>query len=205
MLSLLACGGTSPQSPGTATAGRPTMASANRTAVAASVTPVPSLPTSGPLVSPTPIAVPTGSPTPMVTPTIPPTAIPALMVVATTPGRAANIIVEQPAPGAMVHGVVHVRGQARVFEAVVSVRLSVNKATVEEVSTMATAGAPVWGAYSVDLPLPSSIAGGEAVVGVFSRSARDGSIQDLVEVPIRVGRGVASPTASPVSQTVLAY
>ncbi len=97
-----------------------------------------------------------------------------------------NIVVIRPLPGDMIRSGQRVEGFARVFEAnvLMQIRDDNNVVVSNERYTTALQGAPSYGYFSATLPFdrrPTS-RGGE--LWVYARSARDGSIIDLVEVRI---------------------
>lgn len=97
-----------------------------------------------------------------------------------------NIVVIRPYPGDRIESGIQVEGFARVFEANVLFQIRDDLGTVvsKERFTTALAGAPLYGYFSITLPfdqLPTT-RGGE--IWVYARSAKDGSIIDLVQVPV---------------------
>ena len=63
--------------------------------------------------------------------------------------------------------------------------------------TNASVGAPDWGTFQVDAAVGPVSTPTQATVRVFDHSMKDGSILDLVEVPVTLepgGAAVASPT-----------
>lgn len=123
-----------------------------------------------PLPSPTPVS-PKSTPSPTATP------LPL--------GQGPAITVAFPIAQQRIASPVRITGAARVFEG--SVEAAVKDAsgnTLGSGFTTASRGAPEWGSYDMELKFqqPSSDAAGK--VEVFSRSARDGSIEVSVVVPV---------------------
>lgn len=96
-----------------------------------------------------------------------------------------NIIVEQPKPGAAVTSPFLVSGRARVFEANVQIRLLDEKgATITRKYVTATAGAPEWGNFNTSIQYAAPVVPRKATLQVYTESAKDGSVQDLVSIPL---------------------
>ncbi|GGC99539.1 hypothetical protein GCM10007216_32830 [Thalassobacillus devorans] len=97
-----------------------------------------------------------------------------------------NIFVTTPLPGNKIRGGQRVEGYARVFEASVQhqVRDNNNIVVSRERFTTASEGAPAYGFFSSTLPFDRQPTSSTGEVGVYSRSAKDNSIQDLVRIPI---------------------
>lgn len=98
-----------------------------------------------------------------------------------------NIVVFQPLPGTRISAGERLIGAARAFEATVYVQIrDADGQTVsrERVFT-ASAGGPQFGEFNVPLELDVKPATATGTVLVYTRSARDGSVQDLVEVKVR--------------------
>lgn len=78
-----------------------------------------------------------------------------------------------------------VQGMARVFEA--NVQFALKNAQGQEIArgfTTASAGAPEWGAYSAAISYRLTETKQNGVIEVFSQSPRDGSVINLVRVPV---------------------
>ena len=89
-----------------------------------------------------------------------------------------------PAAGARAGSPLRVSGQARVFEAVVSLELKdAAGRTIARSSTQAAAGAPVLAPFSATLPFTVTRES-PACLWVFEASARDGSPRNVVQVPL---------------------
>lgn len=97
-----------------------------------------------------------------------------------------NIVVIRPYPGDLIESGIQVEGFARLFEANVLFQIRDDLGTVvsRERYTTALAGAPLYGYFSASLPFDQvpTTRGGE--IWVYARSAKDGSIVDLVQVPV---------------------
>jgi hypothetical protein len=98
-----------------------------------------------------------------------------------------NIAVYAPEPGAPVGRSFEIAGAARVFEANVNWR--VRDSGGREVATghqLASIGTgPVWGTFLAHVDLPSSLTG-KITLEVFWASPKDGSDQDLVQIPLQL-------------------
>jgi hypothetical protein len=94
------------------------------------------------------------------------------------------IEVTEPARGATVTSPVTISGTADVFEATVSIRiLDSNNNALAETFTTATCGTGCRGDYSIDVPF-SVTAAQPGVIQVFEVSAKDGSMINIVRVPV---------------------
>lgn len=124
----------------------------------------------------------------------PSTAVPATATPPVTPTGEAAITIDSPAEGDTVTVPVKVAGTASVFEAtlMVAVRDSEGRVLCEVVAT-ASEGAPGRGDYDVSLGFAPPDEETSAEVVAYTRSPKDGSIQDTVTVPITL-----SPELPPV-------
>ncbi|MBP1991127.1 LysM peptidoglycan-binding domain-containing protein [Paenibacillus eucommiae] len=97
-----------------------------------------------------------------------------------------NIVVTRPFPGDTVCSGQQVEGFARVFEANVMMQLvdANNEIISNERFTTATEGAPAYGYFSAALPFDKSPTARSGELWVYDRSAKDGSITDLVQVQV---------------------
>jgi len=101
--------------------------------------------------------------------------------------KTANIIVEQPKPGDTVTSPFLISGRARVFEANVLMRLLDEKGEViTRKFVTATAGAPSWGRFNTSMQYTAPASPQKATLEVYTESAKDGSVQDLVRVPLTI-------------------
>jgi hypothetical protein len=123
------------------------------------------------------------TPTPVVIrPAASPTAVATAAPSPASTAQAAPIIVTAPRSGDLVASPIRVSGTASVFEGTVQIRVKdAGGRVIGQLVTTAAQGAPGRGAYSADVPVSGS---GAATVEVFSSSARDGSEQFLVRVPV---------------------
>lgn len=97
------------------------------------------------------------------------------------------ILVESPTPGATAAGPLRVWGTANVFEA--QFRLEVVDGAGRVVASQpvrAASGTGTRGPFDVTVPLASA---GPVTLKLFDLSAKDGSRQDLVSVPLELGAG----------------
>lgn len=97
-----------------------------------------------------------------------------------------NIVVTEPLPGAVITDGNPISGFARAFEANVLYRLLDDNDVeiVEETFTTADFAGPEFGQFRDTLPFAASPTSSGGVLQVYTRSAKDGSIQDLTEVNI---------------------
>lgn len=97
-----------------------------------------------------------------------------------------NIAVWLPLPGAKVVSGQRVQGQARAFEAVLHHELRDANGVIvsKERFTTADAGAPEYGNFKSTLPFDKLPTASTGELRVFTRSAKDGSIQDLVKIKV---------------------
>ncbi|WP_018391849.1 LysM peptidoglycan-binding domain-containing protein [Bacillus sp. 37MA] len=97
-----------------------------------------------------------------------------------------NIVVWSPLPGAKVVSGQQVQGQARAFEATLNHELRDANGVIvsKERFTTADAGAPEYGKFRSTLPFDKMPTASTGELRVFTRSAKDGSIQDLVRMKV---------------------
>ena len=178
-LPLGTAGGQVPQAPSPLTTAAPQAAAlANSTMIATLTTP-----------SPTPSPEPSPSATPS------PTAVPP------TPTPLPPIVVDEPKPGQSVHSPVRIAGSASVFEGTVSYQIVDLKGTVlGKGFTTASEGAPGRGSFSAELEFAQPATQQECQVQVFSISAKDGSPQFMVAIPVIVEAAPPTATATPAPQ-----
>lgn len=101
------------------------------------------------------------------------------------PAQGANITLTAPTASARIASPVRVTGTARVFEGTVD--LAVKDASgkvIGKATTPASAGAPEWGKFDAQVAFEAPGSEQQGSVEAFSRSARDGSVQDLVSVKV---------------------
>lgn len=97
-----------------------------------------------------------------------------------------NIYVDQPYPGQRVQSGFRLSGYARAFEANVNfhVRDALGGIVTAERFVTAAYGAPAYAPFQTQVPFDVSPATEAGELWVYTRSAKDGSIQDLVRVQI---------------------
>lgn len=97
-----------------------------------------------------------------------------------------NILVTSPLPGTHVGPGRTLSGRARAFEAALlyQIRDAAGRVVTREKPFMTDAGAPSFGAFSVPLVFDVAPSVQTGTILVYTRSPRDGSIQDLVEVSV---------------------
>ena len=121
-------------------------------------------------------------PSPSASPT--PTASPSPSPSALTSAKGA-ITVRLPAPNAQLGSPFTVSGDASVFEAALQWRLTDTAGRVlASGSTTASLGAPGRGTFSVSVTFTGVASGSVVIVEVFSRSPKDGEIDEIVRVPV---------------------
>ena len=122
-------------------------------------------PATAALATPTPTATPTARPSPVVS-------------------AKGFITMTSPTVNGKLQSPVVITGDASVFEAALQWRISdTGGRVIAEGSTTASLGAPGRGTYSVSVPYTVT-AETVAFVEVFSRSPKDGNIDELVRVPV---------------------
>jgi hypothetical protein len=140
-------------------------------------------PTPTPVRTPTPTPTPSPSPTPSPTPT--PTPVPTPLLSAR-----GGILVKEPLANTHVRSPLTISGEASVFEAALIWQLTDTAGRVLASGfTTATAGAPGKGTFSITATYqdpPSDIIG---FAEVFTRSPRDGTIDEIVRVPLVLTAG----------------
>jgi hypothetical protein len=132
------------------------------------------------------------SPTPFRTPTATPTAAASQ---STTPlptsltSAKGFITVSRPLTGARITSPVTISGDASVFEAALQWRIVDGGGTVyAQGNTTASAGAPARGTFSVSATYAGPATDVFGFIEVYETSPRDGSIDDIVRVPVTIGR-----------------
>ncbi len=113
-----------------------------------------------------------GSPTPRPTPLV---------------SSKGTITVKEPATGEQLASPVTISGEAMVFEATLAYRVvTAGGMVLAEGQTTATAGAPEKGTFKVEVPFTAPYYGEGGFVEVFERSPKDGTISDIVRVPVSI-------------------
>lgn len=133
--------------------------------------------TTGPATTPTAVA-PTASPSPTPSPS------PSPSPTALSSAKGA-ITVKSPAANARLSSPFTLSGEASVFEATLQWRLTdtAGRVIVSGITT-ASLGAPGRGTYSVSVSYFGTAPDAIAFVEVFSRSPKDGEIDEIVRVPV---------------------
>jgi hypothetical protein len=93
------------------------------------------------------------------------------------------IKVFEPRPGQVVAGSFSLRGLCSAFEGTVNYRLMRNSSILHE--GFATGAMGDWGYFEAVVPLDTA-ENGPAVLEVFTYSAKDGSVQDLISIDVTV-------------------
>lgn len=97
------------------------------------------------------------------------------------------ITVKEPASGEQVTSPLVISGEASVFEANLRYRiLTAGGKVLAEGTTTATVGAPQKGTFKVEVPFEVPYYGEGGFVEVFERSPKDGTISDIVRVPVGI-------------------
>lgn len=130
------------------------------------------------------------SPTPSATGTATPTARPSTSAAATPVTSSKGFItVSAPLANARVTSPVTISGDASVFEATLQWRIVDGGGKVlASGTTQASRGAPDRGTFSVSVSYPPPSADTIGAIEVYETSPKDGSVDDLVRVPILIGR-----------------
>jgi len=102
-----------------------------------------------------------------------------------TPDTLPAITITSPAADSKITSPVEVRGTARVFEAAVTVRVRNSKGdVVGQQAGTASSGAPQRGNYAIVVTFTPPAEAEPGTVEAFSRSPRDGSIENLVAMDV---------------------
>ena len=102
------------------------------------------------------------------------------------------IVVDQPTPGQVVGHEFLASGTSNTFEATHMVRVVSGSSIVAEQVVTATCGTGCRGTWQVVMELPAAVTG-PATFQAFEFSAQDGSIVNLVEIPIVVDQQIVLP------------
>jgi LysM repeat protein len=97
-----------------------------------------------------------------------------------------NIVVFRPLPGSTIRPGQAVEGLARVFEAAIQYQLIDDNGVIvtAEKALMTSAGAPAFGTFSTALLFDRQPTAESGELWIYARSARDGSIIDLVQIKV---------------------
>ena len=132
------------------------------------------------------------SPTPFRTPTVAPTsAVTGTPAASSTPITSAKgfITVARPLAATRISSPLTISGDASVFEATLQWRIVDGGGTVYAKGiTTASAGAPARGTFSVSVTFTGPATDTSGFVEVWETSPRDGTIDDIVRVPVTIGR-----------------
>ena len=138
------------------------------------------------------IVLPSPTPTPRTTATVAATATARVTAsAAPTPitSSKGGITVTAPLSNARVTSPVTITGDASVFEAALQWRIVEGGGKVlAQGSTTASAGAPGRGTFSVTASYPPPSADTIGAIEVYDTSPKDGTIDELVRVPVVIGR-----------------
>ncbi|MRG85988.1 LysM peptidoglycan-binding domain-containing protein [Salinibacillus xinjiangensis] len=98
-----------------------------------------------------------------------------------------NIVVFNPLPGTMIEEEQNLEGFARAFEGVILYRLVDQNGQIvtAEAPIQTSAGAPQYGAFSTSIAFEQQPTSQTGELWVYTRSPRDGSIQDLVRLFVK--------------------
>jgi hypothetical protein len=110
-----------------------------------------------------------------------------------------SIIVTAPVANASVTSPLHVEGQARVFEATVSLRLIRADGTEAESTAQAAEGG-VLSDFSTDISFAAS-AQESACLWVYEVSAQDGSPRNVVQIPLTLNTAAGLPTTGSAAES----
>ncbi|KGX90596.1 LysM peptidoglycan-binding domain-containing protein [Pontibacillus marinus] len=97
-----------------------------------------------------------------------------------------NIVVFRPFPGTSIQSGQLLKGYARAFEGTILYRIvdDANQVVKNEAPIQTSAGAPSYGSFSMAIEFDDSPTTKTGELWVYTRSAKDGSIQDLVQIPV---------------------
>jgi len=97
-----------------------------------------------------------------------------------------NIAVFRPFPGTSIQEGQQLTGYARAFEGTILYRIvdEADQIVKNEAPIQTSAGAPSYGSFSIAIDFDHSPTTQTGELWVYTRSAKDGSIQDLVQIPV---------------------
>lgn len=93
--------------------------------------------------------------------------------------------VEKPVPYEKVGDEVHIKGQARVWEATFHVRLEDGHDVLLDEVLQVSEGAPMWSPFDVTLPLEKRPTSPYGTLFIFYDSPKDGEVADQLIIPVR--------------------
>jgi LysM repeat protein len=97
-----------------------------------------------------------------------------------------NIVVFNPLPGTIIREGQNLRGFARAFEGTILYRIidQNGRIVTKESPIQTTAGAPAYGSFSTSITFDQQPTTPSGELWVYTRSPRDGSVQDFVSLPV---------------------
>ncbi|ARI77863.1 LysM peptidoglycan-binding domain-containing protein [Halobacillus mangrovi] len=97
-----------------------------------------------------------------------------------------NIFVTNPLPGSTISNGQQFEGYARAFEAVINYQMRDGNGVVvtDERYAMADEGGPAYGVFSTTIPFDRQPTSNTGELWVYTISAKDGSIQDLIKIRV---------------------
>lgn len=132
--------------------------------------------------SPAPTTAATSTVAPTTAPSLPPTPKPSPMV-----SGKGSITVTSPLRGDQITPPITIAGEASVFEATVAWRVVTSSGTVlAQGNTIASAGAPAKGTFTTKVTFSQPYYGEAGFVEVYEVSPKDGTISDIVRVPVGI-------------------
>jgi len=91
----------------------------------------------------------------------------------------------EPEPNVVVDKTLKVRGEARVFEAVLSYSLEDGHEILAEGHVQASKGAPEWGSFEIDITLKQMPTSPSGMLTIYEGSAKDGSPIHQLHIPLK--------------------
>ncbi len=100
--------------------------------------------------------------------------------------KSGNVIVTEPRPDTEITSPVTLKGRARVFEAAMNARVvSEDDKELGKTFFMTSEGAPAFGTFDAKMSFTKPVGVDKGFVEVFTHSAKDGSVIDLVRIPVK--------------------
>ncbi|WP_101842048.1 LysM peptidoglycan-binding domain-containing protein [Halobacillus sp. Marseille-P3879] len=98
----------------------------------------------------------------------------------------ANILVLRPFPGAKLRNGQTLKGYARAFEGNILYQLRDDNGqkVIKETAVQTSSGAPSYGTFSVSMNFDTLPSASRGELWIYTRSAKDGSIQDLIKIRV---------------------
>lgn len=97
-----------------------------------------------------------------------------------------------PAPHATVGKTLVVKGEARVFEAVLSYSIEDGHRVLAKGHVMASKGAPEWGSFEIKITL-DQVTSPAGVLTIYEESAKDGSPIHVLNIPVKFKDEIIEP------------